>query len=350
MSNLRTAAVQHPSATSAAITLNNTGSADVVAATINSGPLAGFRNVVINGNFDHWQKATSHSTTGYGSADRWVNAISGSASTMSRQSFTLGQTDVPGNPRYFCRAAVASSAGAGNYAILMHRIEDVRTFSGQTVTVSFCAKADASRSIAIEFVQSFGTGGGGSADVSAIGSTKFSVGTAWQKITLTVTIPSITGKTLGAAGDDHLGLCIWLDGGSSWNSRNGALGQQSGTFDIAMVQIEPGSFATPFEQRPRATELALCKRYGQWVPFNMQFYAAIAGAYLETSLSWPEMRKAPVAGALVADPNTTQAAFNNTQNVIGRITPYGGSCILQASVGSNSSYVTGYRSWLDAEL
>lgn len=349
MSIVRTAALQHPSATSPAITLNNTGSADVVAATINSGPLAGFRNAVINGNFDHWQKATSHSTTGYGSADRWVNAISGSASAMSRQSFTLGQTDVPGNPRYFCRAAVTSVAGASNYAILMHRIEDVRTFSGQTVTVSFCAKADASRSIAIEFVQSFGTGGGGSADVSAIGSTKFSVGTAWQKITLTVTIPSITGKTLGAAGDDHLGLFIWLDGGSSWNSRNGSLGQQSGTFDIAMVQVEPGSFATPFEQRPRATELALCKRYGQWVPFNQYFNASAASVVLESTIVFPEMRKTPVAGALVADPNTTQAAALNSANVVQRLTPYGGSCFLQASA-AGASYVIGYRSWLDAEL
>jgi hypothetical protein len=62
------------------------------------------------------------------------------------------------------------------------------------------------------------------------------------------------------------------------------------------------------------------------------------------------MRKVPIAGALVADPNTAQAAFNNAGNTIGRLTPYGGSCILQCSVGSTSSYVTGYRSWLDAEL
>lgn len=116
------------------------------------------------------------------------------------------------------------------------------------------------------------------------------------------------------------------------------------------MQIEPGPVATPFERRPLATELSLCKRYGQWVPFNMLFYASVAGEYLETSLSWPEMRKAPNAAVLTADPNITQANANNASNSIGRLTPYGGSCILQATAGSTSAYVTGYRSWLDAEI
>jgi hypothetical protein len=58
-----------------------------------------------------------------------------------------------------------------------------------------------------------------------------------------------------------LSICIWFDAGSDFNSRTDSLGQQSGTFDIAQVQIEPGPVATPFEQRPIGTELALCQRY-----------------------------------------------------------------------------------------
>lgn len=347
MSTLRTQALQHPSAAVAAITLLNTGTADAILSSLNSGPLAGFRNAIINGNFDIWQRATSHSTAGYGSADRWSNTRVGSSCTISRQAFTAGQADVPGNPRWFCRAAVTSAAGASNYAVLSQAIEDVRTFSNQTVTVSFWAKADAARPIAIELVQMFGTSG--SAMVTSIGASKVTLSTTWQRLSLTVAVPSISDKTIGTA-DDCLSLNIWFDAGSSFNSRTSSLGQQSGTFDISRVQVEPGTTATPLEARPLAAELALCKRYGQWVPFNMLFYAAIAGAYLETSILWPEMRKAPVAAALVADPNTAQAAFNNAQNIISRITPYGGSCILQSSVGGTSSYVTGYRSWLDAEI
>lgn len=346
MSTVRTAALQHPSATSPALSLNNTGSADAIIASINNGPLAGFRNAVINGNFDIWQRATTHSNVGYGSADRWVNNISGSTCAISRQSFTVGQTDVPGNPRHFLRATVTSTAGANNYAILSHYVEGVRTFSGETITVSFWAKADATRSVALELVQLFGSGG--SSLVNGIGSLKFTLSTSWQRISATIAVPSIGGKTVGS--DDSLGINIWFDGGSAYNSRNATLGQQSGTFDISRVQVEPGGVATPFEQRLPATELALCKRYGQWVPFNMFFYAPIAGAYLETSIVWPEMRRTPVAGTLIVDPNTTQANSNNSQNFIGRATPYGGSCILQASSGGVSAYVTGYRSWLDAEL
>jgi len=116
------------------------------------------------------------------------------------------------------------------------------------------------------------------------------------------------------------------------------------------VQIQPGPVDVPFERRPPATELNLCKRYGQWVPYNMMFYASVAGQYMEAPISWHEMRKAPLVAALVADPNTTQANANNAQNIIARATPYGGSCILQATSAGVTTYVTGYRAWLDAEI
>lgn len=312
------------------------------------GALSGFRNAIINGNFDVWQRGTSHSTAGYGSVDRWSNARLGSSSTISRQAFTLGQTDVPNNPTFFARAVVASSAGAANYAGLSQAIEGVGSFAGRTVTVSFWAKADATRSIAVELSQFFGTGGSPSAQVTGLGATKVSIGTTWQKVTVTTTLPSVSGKTLGADGD-ALFLLIWFDAGSNFNARTQTLGQQSGTFDIAQVQIEAGPAATPFERRPLAAELALCKRYGQWVPFSMLFYAPVTSAILETTVTWPEMRKTPTVGALVADPNTGQAAVNNAGNTISRATPYGGSAQLIAGVAGNA-YTVGYRSWLDAEL
>ena len=229
-------------------------------ASINSGPLAGMRNRIINGNFDIWQRGTSFTANEYG-ADRWIHGRVGTTHTATRQAFTLGQTDVPGEPEYFCRTVVSSVAGAGNYALLQQRIEDVRTFAGQQVTVSFWAKADASKPIAVELQQRFGTGGSPSAQVTAIGVTKTTLSTSWQKITVTATVPSISGKTIGTNGDDYLALDIWFEAGSNWNARTDSLGQQSGTFDIAQVQIEPGPVATPFERRPIGTELALCQRY-----------------------------------------------------------------------------------------
>jgi hypothetical protein len=232
----------------------------VQVANLNGGPLAGFRNRIINGNFDIWQRGTSFTASEYG-VDRWVNNRIGTTATHSRQPFTLGQTAVPNEPTYFCRTVVSSVAGAGNLSILLQKIEDVRTFAGQQVTISFWAKVDATKNIAVEMTQFFGTGGSPSAEVKAIGTTKVSIGTSWQKVTVTATMPSISGKTLGTNNDHFVALAIWFDAGSDFNARTDSLGQQSGTFEIAQVQLEPGPVATPFEQRPIGTELALCYRY-----------------------------------------------------------------------------------------
>jgi len=234
----------------------------VQVANLNGGPLAGFRNRIINGNFDFWQRGTSFTGNEYG-ADRWVHARVGTTHTVTRQAFTLGQTDVPGGPTYYCSTVVSSVAGAGNFSTLAQRIEDVRTFAGQQVTISFWAKVDTTKNISIELAQNFGTGGSPSTIVTNLGTTKVSIGTSWQKVTVTATLPSISGKTLGTDNNDQLTLFIWFDAGSTFNARTDSLGQQSGTFDIAQVQIEPGSVATPFEQRPIGTELALCQRYFQ---------------------------------------------------------------------------------------
>ena len=261
MSTVRATNFQHASAANPAIVLAADGSATANVSAINNGPLAGMRNAIINGNFDIWQRGTSFTLAEYG-ADRWLNASVGSTHTATRQAFTLGQTAVPGEPTYFCRTVVVTSSGASNYAILVQRIEDVRTFVGQQVTVSFWAKVDSTKNIAVELGQDFGTGGSSpSAQVRAIGTTKVSIGTSWQKVTVTATVPSISGKTLGTNGDSYLALTLWFDAGSDWNTSTDSLGQQSGTFDIAQVQVEPGPVATPFERRPIGTELALCQRY-----------------------------------------------------------------------------------------
>lgn len=261
MSTIRATNFQHASAAAPAIVLAADGTAAATVSGINSGPLAGFRNAIINGNFDIWQRGTSTSSAGYGAADRWSNIVVGSGNTQSRQVFTPGQTAVPGEPKFFCRQVVTSVASAGNAAAITQRIEDVRTFAGQQVTVSFWAKADAAKPIAVELQQEFGTGGSPSAAVTGLGVNKVTLSTSWQKITTTVTLPSISGKTLGTDDNDNLRLQIWFDAGSSFNSRTNSLGQQSGTFDIAQVQVEAGPVATPFERRPIGTELALCHRY-----------------------------------------------------------------------------------------
>ena len=255
-----------------------------------------FRNKLINGGFDIWQRGTSQTNNGYGSDDRWVNADSGSTKVASRQTFTLGQTDVPGNPTYFARTVVtqAGSPAITDYIIKRQNIEGVKTLSGQMATLSFWAKCDSSKNISVEFSQSFGTGGSPSSQVNSIGVTTFAITSTWKYFTTTVLLPSVSGKTIGSNNDDYLQINMWLSAGSSYNARTNSLGQQSGTFDIANVQLEAGPQATPFEYRPIGTELALCQRYYQKLqPVHNIYFNATTDVLGALSLLAP-MRAAPV--------------------------------------------------------
>jgi hypothetical protein len=219
------------------------------------------KNKVINGSFDIWQRGTTQTISGYGSDDRWNNQHLGSTKTHTRQAFTLGQTDVSDNPKYYSRTTITSVADSNNFTAKSHSIENVLKSAGKTYTLSFWAKADTSKNIAVEFFQNFGTGGSPSAQVSALGVTTFALTTTWQKFTTTVTFPSIAGKKLGTNNNDTFGFTIYFEAGSNYNSRTNSLGQQSGTFDIAQTQLEEGYVATEFETRPVGFELQQCQRY-----------------------------------------------------------------------------------------
>lgn len=215
------------------------------------------RNKLINGDFSVWQRGTSlpSGTERRYCADRWAVDSVGSTCAVSRQALAAGT--IPGDPEFFLRTTVASVAGASNLAVHTQRIEDVRTLAGKTAVLSFWAKADAAKNIAIELEQHFGSGG--SAPVSAIGAQLVALTTAWAKYSVRVSVPAVTGKTIGAG--SNLDLLFWFDAGSTHAARAAGLGQQSGTFDIARVQLEEGDVVTPFEQRPAQIELALCQRY-----------------------------------------------------------------------------------------
>lgn len=221
-----------------------------------------FRNKIINGNFDIWQRGTSFTGGSEYTADRFRISLTASPThTTSRQSFSIGQTEVPNNPTYFLRTNVTTTNNSADLVALTQKVESVKTLAGKTATLSFWAKADANKNIATEVVQDFGGGGTQSSAVEGIGATIHSLTTSWQKFTTTVFIPSISGKTLGANVNDCLRIHFWFDAGSTYDSRTNSLGNQSGTFDIAQVQLEEGPVATPFEQRPLSVELSLCQRY-----------------------------------------------------------------------------------------
>jgi hypothetical protein len=94
--------------------------------------------------------------------------------------------------------------------------------------------------------QDFGSGGSGG--VSAALSTA-SITTSWARYTHTFTLPSISGKTVGAGSYLQINLV--------------RANVNNVTIDLANCQLEFGSTATDFEHRSYGEELALCQRYYQ---------------------------------------------------------------------------------------
>ena len=220
-------------------------------------------NVVINGDFSINQRGFSSSTTaGTYSFDRWKIEHSGGA-TWSAQTFTPGTAPVIGyEAKNFIRCVTSGQSAANTFTILRQAIEDVRTFAGQTVTVSFWAKAaSGTPKIALEFEQGFGSGG--SSNATSYGG-QVAIGTSWARYSVVATVPSVAGKTIGTdAATSSLLVSMWLSAGTDYNARTGSIGIQNNTFDIWGVQIEKGSVATSFKRAGGTLqgELAACQRY-----------------------------------------------------------------------------------------
>ena len=128
--------------------------------------------------------------------------------------------------------------------------------------MTFYAASDATRNIAVEFVQFFGTGGVPSADVTTIGVTTCVLTSTFQKFSVTVVIPSITGKAIGTSiNTSTLAINFWFDAGANFNARTNSLGQQSGTFQMAKVKLHEGPSEIAVVERSFGEELSLCQRY-----------------------------------------------------------------------------------------
>jgi hypothetical protein len=241
----------------------------ILVSTLDINDLGSFKNKFINPRLDIWQFGSSISLTSAGTAsayqaDQWRGVVAGTsaAATYSRQTFTIGQTDVPGNPKYFARMDVTNGGDATNGAAYFDQpIEDVILLSGKSYILSPWIKAAAAKNIAIEIVQSFGSGGSPSADVNTYVQ-QISVTTTWTRFLIPITLPSISGKTLGTTlNTSCTWIRFWMSAGSAFASRTGTLGIQTGTYDFAMLQIEENYQATDFEQRPKGVEIVLCQRF-----------------------------------------------------------------------------------------
>lgn len=216
------------------------------------------KNKIINGDFGVWQRGTSFTAAGY-SADRWLCNVGLMTSfSATRQTFTPATAPVSGyeGTYYIDLAGTLSNASTG-YNQFENRIEDVRVFAGQTVTLSFWAKGSTSGTINSVLSQNFGTGG--TAGEFLTTPVSHSITTSWTRFTTTLTLPSISGKTVGTS--SYLKVMIVKNMGTSYPTYGTA--NYTGTLSLWGVQLEQGSTATAFQTASGTIqgELALCQRY-----------------------------------------------------------------------------------------
>jgi hypothetical protein len=217
-------------------------------------PFVAGKNKVINGDFGVWQRGTTFSNPASGSyfADRWKAEWSGTPTTYSftQQTFTPGTAPVAGyEGQFFFRSTITTVGTLGDIDI-KQAIENVRTFAGQTVTLSFWAKSDTSRTSIVYLAQVFGSGG----STTVITATpNLNTTSSWQRFSFTLDLASISGKTIGTNSALHINIRQATASGS--------------VLDLWGVQLEAGSVATPFTTASGSIggELALCQRYYQQI-------------------------------------------------------------------------------------
>jgi hypothetical protein len=272
------------------------------------GDYAAGKNKIINGDFGINQRAFSSVTSTQYTFDRLYYVVAGGTgtATASAQTFTPGTAPVAGyESTNYLRIVTTGQTATNTITNAQHYIENVRTFAGQTATFSFWAKADSGTpAISVELTQNYGSGGSPSSQINIVGG-NVTLSTSWARYSVTVAVPSISGKTLGTtANTSYLGLRLWVSGGTDFNARLGSLGIQTNTFEIWGLQAEQGSVATAFQTATGTIqgELGACQRYyylhasGTSKPIGFGFYAS--ASQVNGLLQFPvTMRTAPTLSA-----------------------------------------------------
>jgi len=241
-------------------------------ANFGGGQFAAGKNKIINGDFNVWQRGTSFAISANSAytCDRYLSDSGAMNYTFSRQTFTPATAPVSGyEGTYFFRALATS--GSGGFPKIIQKIEDVRVFAGQTVTLSFWGKASSAISVAPDLIQEFGSGG---SSTVYTGSVSTSITTSWARYSITYAVPSISGKTIGTGSS----LTV------SFNLPNSG----TASFDTWGWQLEAGSTATPFQTATGTIqgELAACQRYFFRLDSSSNVYSVFASGHFNTTTNF----------------------------------------------------------------
>ena len=282
--------IRHTGASADAITLDNSGNATFPANVTCSGTATGFgkppkaTNLIINGDFRISQRATSSTSNGYTSVDRWKLDSSNIThnSTKSQQSLSSSDTPYTLGFRKFARIALSQAGvvATNSYVEFQQKIEAQNVSNSgwnynsasSFITVQFWFRCSTNQTFYAWVTSTDGTNKRFTFSFTASGNN------AWTKVTKTIPgasdiqIDDDNGEGFNLViapfyGTDYTGsvsLDTWVTKNDATHSPDYAstwLTAGASTFDITGVQLEVGDSPSDFAHESFHENLSKCQRY-----------------------------------------------------------------------------------------
>ena len=207
--------------------------------------IVGFKNYIINGNFNIWQRGTSFNIPAGGSAytsDRWFIYNSTNQEVNISKAY-MSPFSLEPIPRLRIAFTVAPTSGNVYVAQIMELMQEL---SNKTVTTQVLHGSLENLSFNGYFTQNFGSGGSTQVTTPQLSDTSSGDLTV-KNYVRTVTLPSVKDKTIGSNYYTEYVISLPI--------------RSINPFSIAQVQLEEGSVATPFENLSYALQYEQCRRY-----------------------------------------------------------------------------------------
>lgn len=287
---------------------------------INGGQIGGFRNKLINGAFDLWERGVSFASPVAYTADRWY------ANTTA---VTVGRgTGIASLPGMYVMTVTPSSATNSLYLFQYLEQQMARSLYGKTVTFSIVAYCASGTQSAVLFLEKSATPNV-KTGFSTLASQAISITTTPQVFKVTATVPS-DGSAAGLAARIY-----------TTNTANGV------AISFATAQLVPGSVATEFEHRDPGIEIALCQRYRETGMSYYEGYMSAGGPVGARTSFKVTKRVAPVDGVTLTFP-----VFTSLQNAsVGATRAAYVDGFERYAIASSLGVVTARESWIaDVEI
>ena len=320
----------------------------ITVANVNGGQIAGRRNIIINGAMQVSQRATSSTSSGYYTIDRFYDNFSGTDESPTQEQVDVASGTSP-YTEGFRKAFKVTNGNQTSGAGTNDRVLIAQRFEGQNiansgwnyksassfVTLSFWCKS----SVAQNFYGRFQTNDGTTYNYP------FETGSlsadTWTKITKT--IPGNSNLQIDSDQNEALKVEWMMFRGTSYTSSGSTLNTWSAysssarspdhtstwyttndaTFELTGVQLEVGNQATAFEHRSYGEELSLCQRYYQGATSVGAGYGSADGYARAGSVYATQMRTTPTlsttnsgSGSIIAS-GTSNTGFYVTYGRLG---------------------------------